>query len=142
MNKFSAGYQKPPPELENTLKNWALTGEGPSAAQAMLNRERARQVNLAAGAAKSQPGLGVSGQQRLAAMGGATAQADAAATAAALRAKEQQDALAGYQNLYKTQAEAYADAMRANAEVEAQNAATRGNMLSSLVKGVGGIVGL
>lgn len=130
MNNFSASPASPDKDIEAMTKNWALTGQGPSAAQNMVSAERQKNIAAAQSQAKSQAGLGLAAQQRLASEGAAHANVGAAQQGVALRAQEQQDAMKNYQDMYKTQAQAYGDAMRANAEVEAQNAATRGGFLA------------
>lgn len=140
-NEFSADFLKPPSELESTLKNWALTGEGPSAAQGLIAAERAKNIAAAQSMAKSQQGLTTGAQQRLATMGSAHANAAAAKQGAELRSREQQQALGGYQDLYKTQAQAYADAMRANAQVAAENTAADRNLVSGIVNMGAGLIG-
>jgi len=141
-DEFNAGYLHPDKQLDATLKQWALTGQGPSAAQGLIAEERAKNMAAAASAAKSAPGLGLSGQQRLANIGQGRAVAEAASKGATLRAQEQQQAMQNSLDEYRTQAQAYADAMRANAQVAAENAGTRRGILGGLVKGVTGIVGL
>lgn len=141
-NEFNADYLKPPADLQGTLQQWSLTGQGPSAAQGLIAAERAKNISAAQSMAKSQPGLTLGAQQRLATMGSAQANAGAARAGAEMRAKEQQSALQGYQDLYKTQAQAYADAMRANAQVAAENTAADRSLMGGVFNTIGGVFGL
>jgi hypothetical protein len=142
MNDFKAGYQKPDPEVAAAIKNWALTGQGPSAAQAMVAQERAKNIAAAQSMAKSTPGLSLAGQQRLAQAGASRAIAEASSKGATLRAQEQQQAMQNQLDQYRTMAQAYADAMRANAQVASENAGTRRGIFGGLIKGVTGLAGL
>lgn len=140
-NDFNADYLKPDPEISATLKNWALTGQGPSAAQDLIAAERAKNIAAAQSMAKSTPGVSLAGQQRLAQMGASRSIAEAASKGATLRAQEQQQAMQNALDQYRTMAQAYADAMRANAQVAAENAGTRRGILGGVVKGItGGIL--
>lgn len=141
-NEFNADYLKPDQDISTAVKQWALTGEGPSAAQGLIAQERAKNIAAAASSAKSAPGVSVSGQQRLANMGQSRAVAQAASTGATLRAQEQQQAMQNALDQYRTTAQAYADAMRANAQVAAENASTKRGIIGGFVKGATGILGL
>jgi hypothetical protein len=141
-NEFHAGVERPDPRIQQQVTQWALTGQGPSAAQDMLRKERANNIAAAQSMAKSSPGLGISGQQRLASMGASKSIAEASNKAAVLRAQEQQQAMQNYADLYRTQAQAYADAMRANAQVAAENASAKRGIIGGVVKGAAGILGL
>lgn len=141
-NDFNADYLKPDADISGALKQWALTGQGPSAAQGLIAQERAKNIAAAASSAKSAPGMSLSGQQRLANLGQSRAVAQAASTGATLRAQEQQQAMQNALDQYRTTAQAYADAMRANAQVAAENAGTRRGILGGLVKGITGGLGL
>lgn len=141
-NEFNADYLKAPDDLQGTLQQWSLTGNGPSAAQGLIAAERAKNISAAQSMGKSQQGLTLGAQQRLGAMGAATANAGAARAGAEMRAKEQQSALQGYQDLYKTQAQAYADAMRANAQVAAENTAADRSLMGGVFNTIGGMFGL
>lgn len=141
-NEFNAGYLHPDPEVAGTLKTWALTGQGPSAAQDLIAAERAKNIAAAQSMAKSTPGVSHAGQQRLAQMGASRSIAEAASKGATLRSQEQQQAMQNQLDQYRTMAQAYADAMRANAQVAAENAGTRRGILGGAVKGITGLFGL
>jgi len=170
-NPFDAGYLDPGeagqvPGGPNTgqsrgmlmsaldpLQKWAMTGEGPSAAQSML--ESTRQGNIAQGQqlAAATPGATPGAQMRLAGNAAATANAAAGGQAAQLRAQEQQAAMGQYMqgltglqrgdiDLYRAMAQAYADKERANAQVAAENAAANRGILGGLIGGVTGGLGI
>jgi hypothetical protein len=164
-NEFEAGYLQPGQDaydlqgargqqasVLDPLRGWALSGEGPSAAQNMLNRERSRQISDAMSMAGSMPGATPGARQRMAAEGAATATTGLAQAGAEVRAKEQQGAMALYTQMlnayrqgdidtYKAAAQAYADATRANAQVAAENAAARRGIVGGLIEGGAGIIG-
>lgn len=141
-NDFNADYLRPDRDISNTLKTWALTGQGPSAAQEMVAQERNKNIAAAQSMAKSTPGVSHAGQQRLAQMGASRSIAEASSKGAVLRAQEQQQAMQNNLDQYRTMAQAYADAMRANAQVAAENASTKRGIIGGFVKGATGILGL
>lgn len=145
-NDFQAHPGMPGPEMAEsrarqgagipTLQRWAETGQGPSAAQAQL--ERARQANIAnaASAAKSGTGLNTGARQRMAAEGEVAANLGAANEASQLRAQEQQKAMEMYQGAldawrrgdiatYQAYAQAKAAAEAQNAETARENSKNR-----------------
>lgn len=129
------------------LQEWAMTGKGPSAAQSMVAEERNKNINQAMGLAKSMPGAGYGAQQAMASQGAATAMGEAATAGAQLRSKEQQAAMGLYAqamdayrrgdiDTYRAAAQAYADKEKANAEVAAQNAASKRGIMGKMFGGI------
>lgn len=90
----SRGQQQ---QAGQVVGNWAMTGQGPSAAQAMLERNRAGNTAAAVGAAKS-AGAGSNPHlaSRYAADAAARGVADASYQAQELRMREQQQAMQQY----------------------------------------------
>lgn len=124
----------------NTVGNWGMTGQGPSAAQTLLNQQRQKDNTQAFSNAKAMAGGNPALQQRLASDQQATNNAQAAYGASVLRSEEQQQAMDNYLKGLQGGREADIDVGRAKTAVDVSNAEKRGGFLSGLVGGgMGGI---
>lgn len=92
----------------NATQHWAMTGEGPSAAQSLLDRAAARGGAQAAAQAQSMAGTNPALAARAGAAGQAQMMGDAANQAAALRSQEQQAMLEHTTKARMAQAQMYA----------------------------------
>jgi hypothetical protein len=123
-----------------TQGNWAMTGQGPSAAQALLNQQRQRDNTQAFSNAKAMAGGNPALQQRLASDAQATNNAQAAYGASVLRSQEQQQAMDNYLKGIQGARESDIEVGRSKTAVDVSNAEKRGGFLSGLVGGgMGGI---
>lgn len=111
------------------VQAWALSGQGPSAAQAQLQAGKDQAVASASSQAKSAYGLTPGQQATLATNAGTQATQQAANQAAQLRAMEQQQAMQNYLGMlaaqrqadidvYKTYSDQYAQTNMANAQAK------------------------
>jgi hypothetical protein len=124
-----------------TLGRWANTGEGPSNAQAMIDKNRADNAARMVGAAKSMPG----GDNVLAnrqAMEG-IAQGSQAATyqGAMIRNQEQMQAMMAYQNQMNQARQADVEMAKARLQVDQENKKNRAGFLSGMLNMGGGMTG-
>lgn len=147
-------------QATETARRWALTGNGPSAAQALLRDADARAQAQAMSAARSGAGVNPALSQRYALLGMSGAQASNAAQAAQLRAQEQQAMLQQYAQMYITgraeelqlagmdQASALAQANMemqanmANAQIQQANDAAVAGLYQKVLSAVGGYAGM
>lgn len=143
-------------QATETARRWALTGNGPSAAQALMRNADARAQAQAMSVARSGVGVNPALSQRYALLGMSGAQAQNAAQAAHLRAQEQQAMMQQYSQMYISgraeelqlagmdQASALAQAQleyranAANAQIEAQNDAALASLYRTVLSAVGG----
>jgi hypothetical protein len=127
--------------LVNTAAQWGTTGNGPSAAQAMLERERAAANARALGQAKSMAGGNPALQATLASNTASSEQQGALNQATALRAQEQQAALnaalTGQNNITQGQ-QGVSNAKIAGDE---ENNKRNGSFFSKALGGLGGGIG-
>lgn len=126
------------------LSQWALTGNGPSAAQAQLQSGKDQSIAAAMSMAKSMPGANQAAQQRMAAEGGTMASQQAANQAAQLRAQEQQAAMQNYLGMIEAQRKgdielykAYSDA---HTQTQMANAQGKNGFWGGVISGVAGIL--
>lgn len=121
---------------EKTLGNWAMTGQGPSAAQDIIENNRAQNAATQIGAAKSMGGDPALANRNAA---NAIANGNAAATyqGTVLRAQEQQQAMQNYlDSLHATRAQdiGYQGALWG---IGQSNAEKEGDAWQNLLKGIG-----
>jgi len=121
---------------ESTLGNWAMTGQGPSAAQDIIENNRAQNAATQIGAAKSMGGDPALANRNAA---NAIANGNAAATyqGTVLRAQEQQQAMQNYlDSLHATRAQdlGYQGALWG---IGQSNAEKEGDAWQNLLKGIG-----
>lgn len=117
---------------EKTLGTWAMTGEGPSAAQELISRNRAENAAQQVGMAKSMGGDPALAN-RNAAEGIARGSSEAAFQGSIMRSQEQQQAMQNYMDsLHATRAQdlGYQGALW---NIDAQNAANEQGLWLSLL---------
>lgn len=127
--------------LVNTAANWGTTGNGPSAAQALLAQKQAQANQQALGQAKSMAGGNPALQATLASNNAAAQQQGALNQATQLRAQEQQAALSAAlqgQNQTTQNEQALANA---NISGNMENNKRSGSFLSGMLGGLGGGLG-
>lgn len=125
-----------------TVGNWAFTGEGPSAAQEMVQHNRSANAANQIGMAKTMGGDPALAN-RMASTGIAQGNADAAFQGSVLRSQEQQQAMQNY--LQGVQAMRQQDLQKYQAQigVDQQNAANRKEFVGGLInKGASAIGGV
>lgn len=127
------------------VRAWALTGQGPSAAQAQLQAGKDQAVSAAASQAKSAYGLTPGQQATLATNAGTQATQQAANQAAQLRAMEQQQAMQNYLGMLAAQRQADIDVYKAYSDQYAQtnmaNAQSANAFKGGMLQTVGTIIG-
>lgn len=128
------------------VQAWALSGQGPSAAQAQLQAGKDQAVAAAASQAKSAYGLTPGQQATLATNAGTQATQQAANQAAQLRAMEQQQAMQNYLGMLAAQRQADIDVYKAYSDQYAQtnmaNAQSANAFKGGLIGTAAGIIGL
>ena len=128
------------------IKQWALTGNGPSAAQAQLQAGKDQSLAAASSQAKSAYGLTPGQQASLATNAGTAATQQAANQSAQLRAQEQQQAMANYLAAVNAQRQGDIDVYKAYSDQYAQtamaNAQAKNGFMGGLLQTAGGIIGL
>lgn len=129
---------------DQTLGQWAYSGNGPSAAQGILERNRSEGQGRALANAKALAGGNAALGATLANRQQAQVSADAGYQAAQIRAQEQQNAMQAYQNALQMRrqqdqqkAEAQMAEDRANAE---KNSGFIGDTLSNFGGAIGGLM--
>lgn len=126
----------------DTLGNWAMTGNGPSGAQAMVQRNRAENAATQIGTAKTMGGDPALAN-RMASEGIARGSAEASFQGAQLKAAEQQSAMDQYIRGLEGARGQDIDVYGTETAARQQNAANKkqfwGDMISYAAGGVGGI---
>lgn len=125
----------------NVVRNWALTGQGPSAAQQMVNANRAQNAAQMVGAAKSMPGGNPALANQMAAEGIARGNSQATLQGAQLRAQEQQEQMKNLLATEQAQRETSLDAYKARQAVDINNQENRKSFIGGLMSGGGGLMG-
>ena len=125
----------------NTLQNWAYSGNGPSAAQALLERNRSEGQGRAISNAKSLAGGNPALAAQLANRQQAQASADAGFQSATLRAQEQQQAMQAYQAALERRRQQDIDIAKAKAEADQKNAEKGSGFIGSIMSNFGGGLG-
>ncbi len=123
------------------LQRWAYTGEGPSQAQAMLEKNRADNAARMVGMAKSMPGGDTVLANRQASEGIAQGNANAAYQAALTRSAEQQAAMAALQNQENQIRGTDVNVQGQKLGVEQENKKNRTGFLSGMLSMGGGAGG-
>lgn len=129
---------------DQTLQNWAYTGNGPSAAQGVLERNRATGQAQALSNAKELSGGNMGMAARLANRQQAQVSADSGYQAAQIRAQEQQNAMQAYQRgleIRRQQDQQRAEAQMAQDQKNAEKeSGFIGDTLSNIGSGLGGLL--
>ncbi len=126
--------------LVGTAANWATTGTGPSAAQAMLGRERAGADQRAIGQAKSMAGGNPALAASIAAQQGGQAQQNAVNQSTILRAQEQQQAMQNALQGSNNIVQGYNQVAQTGIQGDQENAKRKGGFLGGLMSGgLGGV---
>jgi hypothetical protein len=126
---------------EGVLQNWAQTGNGPSAAQNLLARNRSEGQMRALGNAKAMGAGNPALTAQLANRQQAQVSADSGLQSATLRSQEQQNAMQAYQNALQTRRQQSIDQDRIKLEAEQKNAENNSGFIGSLLSGAGGAMG-
>lgn len=130
---------------QNMLQQWAQTGNGPSAAQGLLERNRSEGQQRALSNAKSMGGGNAALTAQLANRQQSQGAADAALQSSTLRAQEQQNAMTAYQQALQTRRQQDIDIAKAQVDADQKNAEKKsgfiGSTLSSIGGGMGGMLG-
>ena len=126
---------------EGMLQNWAQTGNGPSAAQNLLARNRSEGQQRALSNAKSMGAGNPALTAQLANRQQAQVSADSALQSSTLRAQEQQNAMQAYQQALQARRQAAIDQDKARLEAEQKNAENNSGFIGSLLNGAGGAMG-
>jgi hypothetical protein len=131
----------PMKENEARLKDWAYTGNGPSAAQDLLERNRSEGQQRALASAKSAAGGNPMLAGILANRQQAQVSADTGLQSATLRAQEQQNAMQAYQAALERRRQQNIEVAKAQNEQAAKNAENNSSFIGSLLGGAGNIMG-
>lgn len=126
---------------QNVLSNWAMTGNGPSAAQQLLQQNRAQNAAQQIGMAKSMPGGNAALANQLAAEGIARGSGMATVNAAQMRAQEQQMAMQQLMAARQATRESDIDMYRSKQAVNMHNQDNRKDFIGGLMSGAGGMMG-
>lgn len=130
---------------EGVLQQWAQTGNGPSAAQNLLARNRSEGQQRALSNAKAMGGGNPALQAQLANRQQSQVSADSALQSSTLRAQEQQNAMQAYQQALQVRRQQSIEQDRAKLEAEQKNAENNsgfiGGLLSGGMKSMGGMLG-
>lgn len=126
---------------ENVLGQWAQTGSGPSAAQQLLERNRATGQGRALSNAKALGGGNQGLTAQLANRQQAQVNADANLQSSTLRAQEQQNAMQAYQQAMQVRRQQSIDQQKAVLDAEQKNAENNSGFIGSLLSGAGGAMG-
>jgi hypothetical protein len=126
---------------EGMLQNWAQTGNGPSAAQSLLARNRSEGQMRALGNAKAMGAGNPALTAQLANRQQAQVSADSGLQSATLRSQEQQNAMQAYQNALQVRRQQSIDQEKARLEIEQKNAENNSGFIGSLLSGAGGAMG-
>jgi len=126
---------------EGVLQNWAQTGNGPSAAQGLLERNRSEGQQRALSNAKAMGAGNPALAAQLANRQQSQVSADSALQSSTLRAQEQQNAMQAYQQALQARRQAAIDQDRAKLEAEQKNAENNSGFIGSLLSGAGGAMG-
>lgn len=126
---------------ENVLQNWAQTGNGPSAAQGLLARNRSEGQQRALSNAKSMGAGNPALTAQLANRQQSQVSADSALQSSTLRAQEQQNAMQAYQQAMQVRRQQSIDQQKAVLEAEQKNSENNSGFIGSLLSGVGGGMG-
>lgn len=122
------------------LGQWARTGQGPSAAQAMVQRNRAENAAQQVGMAKTMGGDNALAN-RAASEGITQGNAEAAYQGQQLRAQEQQAVMQQYTQALASQRAAEVAQYQAQLGVSQKNAENRAQFLGGMMSGAGGMMG-
>lgn len=124
-----------------TVGHWGLTGQGPSAAQGLVEMNRAQNAANMVGSAKSMPGGNPALSNQLAAEGVARGNAAATLQGAQIRSQEQQAMintfLTGTQGMRDSDIEMY----NARLAADQKNTAGKQGFIGGLMGGGGGMLG-
>lgn len=124
-----------------TVRNWALTGQGPSAAQQLIAANRAQNAAQMIGAAKSMPGGNPALANQMAAEGIARGNAQATIGGAQIRSQEQQEQIRNLLAGEQAQRQTSLDAYKARQAVDANNQENRQGFLGGIMSSGGGMMG-
>lgn len=122
-------------------KRWAFTGEGPSAAQDLIEMNRSQNAANMIGSAKSVPGGNPALANQLAAEGVSRGNAAATLQGAQLRSAEQQAAMQNYQTGLQGARQQDIDLYNARLGAEQQNTAGKQGFIGGLFSGAGRAMG-
>ncbi len=126
---------------EQTLGNWAYSGNGPSAAQDLLARNRSEGQQRALSNAKALSGGNAALAGQMANRQQAQVSADAGLQSATIRAQEQQNAMQAYQAALETRRQQSIDLAKAQQEADQKNAENNSDYIGGLLSGAGGAIG-
>lgn len=130
---------------DDVLQNWAQTGNGPSAAQNLLARNRSEGQQRALANAKSMGAGNPALTAQLANRQQAQVSADSALQSSTLRAQEQQNAMQAYQQAMQVRRQQSIDQQKAVLDAEQKNSENNsgfiGGLLSGGMKSMGGMLG-
>lgn len=126
----------------NVVGNWALTGNGPSAAQAMLDRNRSQNIGMGIGAAKAgstsdNPALAAKAAQQATERG----VADANFQAHTLRMQEQQQAMQQYLALLDSARSADINTGEIKLAADMEKSKRESDAISGFLSGAGSALG-
>lgn len=123
------------------LKDWAFTGEGPSAAQSLIDMNRQQNAANMIGSAKSMPGGNPALANQLAAEGIARGNAQATLQGVQLRSAEQQQAMSNYMTGLQGARQLDQDMYQKKLEAEQKNTAGRQAFIGGIMNPLGGLMG-
>ncbi len=123
-------------------QHWAQTGQGPSAAQQLVQMNRSQNAANMIGSAKSMPGGNPALSNQLAAEGIARGNAAATLQGAQIRSQEQQAMIDNTMTGLQQARQADIDMYRAKLENEQKNTAGRQGFIGSIMGGFGGMGGM
>lgn len=126
---------------EAQLGNWAYTGNGPSASQALLERNRSEGQQRAASNANALAGGNAALAAQMADRQGAQVSADSAYNAAQVRSLEQQNAMAAYQKALETRRQQNIEIAKNQSDLDQKNAENNADFIGSLLSGGGSALG-
>lgn len=125
---------------EGTLQQWSA-GNGPSAAQSLLDRNRAVGQDRAISNAKAGAGGNTALQATLANRQQAQVAADAGFQGAQIRSQEQQQAMQQYQNALNMRRQQDIAIAQAKMEQDQKNAEKNSGFIGDVMSGIGGGIG-
>lgn len=128
-------------EALGQVGNWGFTGQGPSAAQSLVEMNREQNAANMIGSAKSMPGGNPALSNQLAAEGVARGNAAATLQGAQIRSQEQQAMIQNYMTGLQSAREADQQMYQTKLEGEQKNTAGKQGFISGLMGGGGGLLG-
>jgi hypothetical protein len=121
--------------------HWGMTGQGPSAAQQLVEMNRSQNAANMIGSAKSMPGGNPALSNQLASEGIARGNAAATLQGAQIRSAEQQAMIQNYLTGLQSAREADAQMYQTKLQGEQQTTAGKQGFIGGLFSGAGGMMG-